>query len=534
MPKQIRFLLVVVITLTISLFVTRLGAVLSRYRSESQKFADLPFEALTPADPTIVNDADSPRPDLTLSLQGRAIKGLDDGSVPWMTMSFNSPGKLVSIFDRGRVFQLRDKHIKEDRREFEFPQRKADAGTMYGGDVAWSPWSGGVIATVGEFPVVQFWDVSNGKLIATIDDQHPTIAAQPIAESSSKKHASGLRYSDTGARRITASPSSCLFAIGKMDGTIELWGDLKYMERPEWLTRDVFGIPFVDKNGSGYSPEEVAAIKEHEAGVRVPVASRKYGLLMRKKVHEGEVVDLKFCEGGLKLMSVGGHKVTGYEPMKAADGQPAGYSMPVRSNELVSDVVVSEVGSLNEVWRQKLDDVGGTIALPVHETVGGPHWQKADYANFFRFHDRPFAVLKSFSGAQLGSLKTGQLTGTITLPKPGPASFFQGVSFHRDQDALLTLHTEYAMTDGKTDNQKITTVLSLWQVGSKKRISTARFDGQFMAAGWNRDGMMLGLLRFDHRLANAPAVQTGFFPWETYRRPAHLFHLWDLRVMPIK
>lgn len=527
LPKQFRFVLVVVITLSSALFVTRLGAVMARFRDDSQKFADLAFDAQTPLDPSIANDSDSPRPDLTLWLQGRAVKGLDDGSVPWMTMSFNAPGKLLSVFDRGRVFQLQGKQFNEDRREFEFPHRKADAGTMYGGDVAWSAFCGGVIATVGEFPVVQFWDLATGKLIETVDDQHPTIVAQPVPENSPKKHASGLRYSDSGARRITASPRSCLFAIGKMDGTIELWGDLKYQERPEWLARDVFGIPSVDDNGSGYSQDEVAAIKEHKEGARVPVASRKYGLLARKKVHEGEVADLKFCEGGLKLMSVGGHKVTSYEPSVSVDGLPGTLAMAVRSNDLVSDFVVSEVGTLDEVWRQKLDDVGSMIALPPLEFVGGPHWKAANFGNIDR--DRPFAIAKSFSGVQLGSLIKRELTGTIQFPKPGPSSLVQSVSFHRDKAALLTLHTEYSMA--KTpDDQKIATVLSLWQVGSRKRISTARFDGQFMAAGWSGDGMTLGLLRFDHRLTKAPAVQTGIFPWETVRRPAHLFQLWDVRV----
>ena len=224
LPKQFRFVLVVVITLSSALFATRLGMALTRYRGDLQKFADLAFEAQTPAAPRITNDAESPRPDLTLWLQGRAIKGLDDGSVPWMTMSFNAPDKLLSVFDRGRVFQLQGRQLKEDRREFEFPHRQADAGTMYGGDITWSAFCGGVIATVAEFPVVQFWDLKTGKLIETLDDQHPTIAAQPISTESSKKHSSGLRYSDSGARRITASPRSCLFAIGKMDGTVELWG----------------------------------------------------------------------------------------------------------------------------------------------------------------------------------------------------------------------------------------------------------------------------------------------------------------------
>gem|GEM_PF-1902067 len=525
LPKQFRFVLVVVITLSSALFVTRLGMALTRYRSDKQKFADLAFEAQTPAAPRITNDADSPRPDLTLWLQGRAIKGLDDGSVPWMTMSFNAPSKLLSVYDRGRVFLLQGRKFKEDRREFEFPHRKADAGTMYGGDVAWSAFGGGVIATVGEFPVVQFWDLETGKLIETIDDQHPTIAAQPISTESSKKHSSGLRYSDSGARRITASPRSCLFAIGKMDGTVELWGDLKYRERPDWLKRDVFGTPFIDEKGSGYSPEEAHAIREHAAGASIPPTSRKYGLLARKKVHEGEVVDLKFCEGGLKLMSVGGHKVTGYEPLKAADGTPAGYAMAVRSNELVSDVVVSDVRTLEEVWQQKLDDVGGTIALPLHESVGGPHWKQPNFGNIDRV--RPFAISKTFSGVQLGSLMSKELTGTIQFPKRGPSVFVQSISFHRDGDALLSLHSEYS---GTKEDQKISTVLSLWQVGSRQRIATAHFNGQFMTAGWSGDGMTLGLLRFDHRMANTPPIQTGLFPWETTRRPTHLFHLWDVRV----
>ena len=80
-----------------------------------------------------------------------------------------------------------------------------------------------MIATVGEFTVIRFWDASTGELLETIEDDAPTIAAQLDTNEHSRKHSNKLRYSDTGSRRLVATPGGCLFAIGKMDGSVELW-----------------------------------------------------------------------------------------------------------------------------------------------------------------------------------------------------------------------------------------------------------------------------------------------------------------------
>ena len=236
--NRVRFCVMGWLIVSVAVFVVRLGPVLARYRADEQKFADLAFEAKQPSPPTVVNDPNSPTPNLTLSLQGRAIRGLDDGQIPWMEADFWGQDLMLVTYDTGRWFRLkRAPHSPADQLLHEFPKQRNLAGHIHCGAIAW-PLEGSVIATVGEFPVVQFWDMETGALLETVEDEHPTMAARPAHPNQTKRHPSGLRYSETDARRIVASPRGCLFAIGKVDGTIELWGDLVYREHPEWIEEE--------------------------------------------------------------------------------------------------------------------------------------------------------------------------------------------------------------------------------------------------------------------------------------------------------
>ena len=507
--NRVRFCVMGWLIVSVAVFVVRLGPVLARYRADEQKFADLAFEAKQPSPPPVVNDPNSPTPNLTLSLQGRAIRGLDDGQIPWMQADFRGRDLMLVAYDTGRWFRLkRAPHSPADQLLHEFPKQRDLAGRIDCGAIA-GPLEGRVIATVGEFPVVQFWDMETGKLLETVEDEHPTMAARPVPPNQTKRHPSGLRYSETDARRIVAAPRGCLFAIGKVDGTIELWGDLVYREHPEWIEEEML---------KGYQ--------------RRPF-QRRFGMLSRRQVHEEHVVDLKFCKGGLQLLSIGGHKVTGYAALNGADGSPLGYETRVRSNELVSDVVLSSTSSLDEVWRQKLPEAPDVLAIPMGETVGGPHWKTEDGGGIHK--TRPFAISSFERGVLLGDLLKKELTGTLAPPKPEPTRFIQSIAFHRNENALLTLHTDYS---GQPGDAKSETILTLWQVGSRRRIATARLPGQFMSAGWDSQGMLLALLRFDPRLANSPSTSNAsqgndsptLFPWRTSSAHPHMFHLWDVRV----
>ncbi len=80
-----------------------------------------------------------------------------------------------------------------------------------------------MIATVGQFTRISFWNAATGKLLQTVEDDFPTAAAQPDTSARGRKHTNGLSYNSTEARKIVAAPGGCLFAIGKVDGSVELW-----------------------------------------------------------------------------------------------------------------------------------------------------------------------------------------------------------------------------------------------------------------------------------------------------------------------
>ena len=134
----------------------------------------------------------------------------------------------------------------------------------------------------------------------------------------------------------------------------------------------------------------------------------------------------------------------------------------------------------------------------------------------------------------LGDLLKKELTGTLAPPEPEPSRSIHSLAFHRTENALLTLHTDYFGQKNATSSPKTKwqteTVLTLWQVGSRRRIATARLPGQFMSAGWDSQGMLLALLRYDPRLANSSSSLAGLLPWRTSSAHRHMFHLWDVRV----
>ena len=470
------------LVLSVVVFFVRLGPVMARYRAAEQKFADLDFEAKQPAAPVIVNDPNSPRPELTLELDGRAIQKLDDAQLSWVEATFPQREMLYLVGNQKGYFA----NLRENRVTFEFPRRGDESGGLYG--VAVSQLSH-IMATVGEHTVVQFWNAFTGELLATVEDEHPTIAARPDTFPHAKRHPNKLRYQDARARRIVASPQGCLFAIGKMDGTIELWGDLAYREHPELLNE----------------PEK--------ADSRSLFKSKKLGFISRHQVHDGCVVDLDFSHGGKKLVSVGGQTVTDYEPLTAADGTPAHLDRPKHAPDSKFDVVLSATSSLETEWRQPLPEAPGQLALSIEARYAIPG-----------FLSVPIAIGMFHHGVILGDLAKKQITGTITFPKPGPSVMVQSVSFYHNENALLTLHESYS---GTKENVTSETVLSLWQTSSRRRIATARLPGQFMSAGWDIQGTRLALLRCN------PALSKARWPWSDQSSSPFLFHVWDVRAMPI-
>jgi hypothetical protein len=485
--NRVRFVVKCWLVLSVVVFFVRLGPVMARYRAAEQKFADLNFEAKQPAAPVIVNDPHSPRPELTLSMAGRAIKKLDDGNMPWADVVLPYRNAMYLAANQKGYFA----DLKQNRVMFEFSQSRDEAGGLYGIAVAGLyP----IIATVGEHTVVQFWNATNGELLATVEDEHPTIAAVPDLSEHAKRHPNKLRYQDTGARRIAASPNGCLFAIGKVDGTVELWGDLAYREHPELLN------------------------DPHQADTRSLVTTKRLGFISRKKVHDGKVEALAFSHGGKKLVSVSGYTATGHGTIPAPDGNSAGYEMLQFDPNSKSDLVVSATSTLEEEWRQPLPSRPGQLALSIAAQHAVPGLLRA-----------PFAVAMFHDGVLLGDLEKKEVTGTIKFPKNEPSAMVQSLAFHRTESALLTLHTSYT---GEKNNVTIDTVMSLWQTNTRRRIATARFPGQFMAAGWDIEGTRLAMIRLNPANRNLPPSRSSFWPWESQTTMPFLFHVWDVNVVP--
>ena len=483
--NRVRIVVKCWLVLSVAVFFVRLGPVMARYRAAEQKFADLNFEAKQPAAPVIVNDPHSPRPELTLSLAGRAIKKLDDSQMPWAQIVMPKRDAMYLAANRKGYFA----NLKENCVIFDFPQPRDEAGGLYGIAVASQ-----VMATVGEHTVVQFWDSMTGELLATVEDEHPTIAAFPDLSEHAKRHQNKLRYQDAGARKIVASPRiGSLFAIGKVDGTIELWGDLAYRDHPQLLN-------------------------EQDNPKSWPLFTKRLGFISRKKVHDGKVEDLAFSHGGRKLVSVSGYTATGHGTIPTPDGNSGGYEMLQFDPNSKSDLVVSATSSLQEEWRQPLPHRPGELAL----SIGAQHAVPGEF-------QAPFAVAMFHDGVLLGDLNKKEVTGTIKSPVDEPSAMVQSLAFHRRESALLTLHTSYS---GEKENVTIETVMSLWQTSSRRRIATARLPGLFMAAGWDTQGTRFALIRHNPAMSKLPPSMTNLLPWSTQPTSPFLFHVWDVKVIP--
>ncbi len=484
--NRVRIVVMSWLVLSVIVFFVRLGPVMARYRSAEQKFADLDFEAKQPAAPVIVNDPHSPRPELTLALAGRAIKGLDEGQMPWAHATLPQRDTLFLVGNQKGYFA----NLRENRVTFEFPRPGDESGGLYGVAVAQDSH---IMATVGEHTVVQFWNSLSGELLATVEDEHPTIAARPDLSEHAKRHPNKLRYQDAGARRIVASRSGCLFAIGKIDGTIELWGNLAYRDHPELLN------------------------EPNKADSRSLFSTKQLGFISRHKVHEGQVVDLAFSHHSTKLVSISGQTVTGYEMLTAPDGAPAGYERPLSAPDSKFDLVLSATNSFQEEWRQPLPHSPSQLALSIAAQFAGPSLLRT-----------PFAVAMFHDGILLGDLGKKEPTGTIKFSTHERSAMVQSLAFHRNENALLTLHTSYSGTKETATSE---TALSLWQTTTCRRIATARLPGQFMSADWDIQGTRLALLRYNPELTKRPATRTSLWPWFNQPTSPFLFHVWDVRLV---
>jgi hypothetical protein len=201
---------------------------------------------------------------------------------------------------------------------------------------------GKVVATVGEFTRIQFWNAYTGRVIQSIEDKYPTEATQPDLSQQGEKHPNELRYVNTGVRRIVAAPGRCLFAIGKIDGLVELWAadDRELPDRPDGLVTAEWP----------YRPDDTRP------------APLSFRMLSRTQPHVGWITDLQFTLNCQALISVSGPTFQDkmhYDP----DLTKPPAAMVVEEGESRPRLVRTAVPSGETTWSVSLPDNPAGLAL---------------------------------------------------------------------------------------------------------------------------------------------------------------------------
>jgi hypothetical protein len=298
-----RFRLIVKLWLFASIagVIWNLVPVFATSRADQQTLAELEEQRRHPPMATVDVAEDSPWPDSTILMKGQPVAGLDDANLPSAHIQYGRLGRMVVAH---RSVSVINASMKLPEVICSFPDR-SDTETLFAAAISGD---GKVIAAVGEFTQVSFWNAATGQLHQTVEDDFPTAAAEPDKSTRGHKHANSLRYSNTGARQLVAAPGGCLFAIGKVDGTVELWtaeGQAlpdrpNGLVTPEWPYRpDVPGAP-----------------------------PKRFQRLRRMHLHEGEVRQLEFSLDCQSLVSTSGRRFQEMQEKHIAEGIPP-HSIPV-------------------------------------------------------------------------------------------------------------------------------------------------------------------------------------------------------------
>ena len=211
MSRRSRLLVIGWLIVSAMGFAGGLVPLVGRYRADEQRFADLELDHQRLSTPEITEEPDSSPKDRTLAVTGRPIRGLDPHQSVMVHTSFGRGDRKLVLTPSSKCVVI---DLERGQVEFELsgdPAEEHIFQVAISGDET-------VIATLGEFTVVKFWDAKTGKLLSSHEDTHPTIAAQKDENPHSRKHSNQLRYNETGVRRLVGAPSGCLFAIGKIDG----------------------------------------------------------------------------------------------------------------------------------------------------------------------------------------------------------------------------------------------------------------------------------------------------------------------------
>lgn len=473
-----RFRLVIKLWLFASLagIVWNLIPVFAKYSADQQKLAELEEQRRRPPVATVDVAEDSPWPGTTIQMMGQPVGGLDDANLPSAGIRFGQRHRMAVTHRRVSVIELNPNgadvvHSFPD----DTPTENLDVAAISG--------DGKVIATVGEFTQVSFWNATTGELLQTLDDDFPTVAAHPDRSERRDKHSSGLRYSNTGARLLVAAPGGCLFAIGKMDGTVELWTaeGQPLPDRPAGLVTPKWPYQPEDKN---------------------PPPTR-FHRLRRMSLHEGEVRQIEFSLDCQSLVSTSGHRVVQMQEQPIGEGIPS-YWRPIYDDSTTPAVVKTEVATGKNQWKVNLP------ALPVSMAIN-PHSQHVPGL----IHPAQVALALGDHNVTVLSLDEGRVLNTFSNRYGRSTIHTSAMAFGEGSSLLWTVGTR---SRGDAVHRSVTSV-SAWDVVRGQRIATAEVPGQVMSAGWNTYGTLLATVRYFDDL---PAGQQHV-PWA--------FHIWDMKIV---
>ncbi len=177
--------------------------VFAQYRLDQQKLAELEEQRRHPPLATVDIAEDSPWPGSTILMQGQPVEGFDDSQLPGGNIQYGQLGGMAVTHGNVSLIKPAKAAAKLIR---SFPDRR-DTEHLFAAAISGD---GKVVATVGVFTQVSFWNAETGQLLHTVEDEFPTAAAEPDTNQRKHQHANGLRYSHAGVRKIVAAPGGCL------------------------------------------------------------------------------------------------------------------------------------------------------------------------------------------------------------------------------------------------------------------------------------------------------------------------------------
>lgn len=491
--SRFRFAVAAWLTVSVAIFTFRLIPAVAKYRLQGRELVNLEFERKHPPAPVIDLPPDSPWPTSTIGMKGYAVKGFDDSNLPTASGAFQEGfGEGWLALTHGHVSLIEAKHKSSPQLKTAF-SKDADEPifkAVVSGD-------GKVVATLGDFTVIRFWDAATGELLETIEDDAPTIAAQPDLNEHSRKHTNKLRYSDTGSRRLVAAPGGCLFAVGKVDGSVELWA----------------------AQGQALPDRHQGLITPHPIPQPPP---QKFHRIGRHQLHQGQVDYLEFTLDCQSLVSVSSWTVTGLESVVAVPGQRP--SLKRAAGDLSRPAVMKTKVPSGEVeWQMPLAEIPTAFAMDAMsqpQPAGFPRFKprfavaESDQVVVMSLEDG--SVLKSFS-VEINTASATHGTSTSSLAS---------ISFgNLGGEPLWTVEGRH-LNSGPGQNRSLVSV-SAWDTRRGQRIASAEIPGNLMHAAWSRYGMKLALVRMDEQVQQASGVR---MPWEDSPASPFTLHVWDVSI----